>query len=41
MKSLWGQGFPDTFRPALEPNQPPIKWVTSLFPWGKAAGAWR
>ena len=33
--------FPQPYRPALEPNQPPVQWVPALLPGDKAAGAWR
>ena len=33
--------FPQPSRPVLRPTQPPEKWVLSLFPGDKAAGAWR
>ena len=37
----WRWHFPDLSRLALGLSQPPIQWVPCLFPWGKAAGAWR
>jgi hypothetical protein len=36
-----GRGIPYSTRPALGPTQPPVQWVPSLLPGGKAAGAWR
>ena len=40
-ESLWEQDFPYTVRPAPRPTQLPVEWVTTFFPWSKAAGAWR
>jgi len=34
IESQWGRNFPHLSRPALGPNQPPVKWVT-VFPGGK------
>jgi hypothetical protein len=36
-----GREFPHTFRETRGAIQPPVQWVPSLFPVGKAAGAWR
>jgi hypothetical protein len=37
----WGQDFPLLSRPALDPSQSPIQWVSGIFTGGKAAGACR
>lgn len=39
--SWYGRNFPHPFRPVLGPTQPPVQWVTALFPPKKTAGAWR
>jgi hypothetical protein len=41
IESRWGRDFPRPSRPALDPTQPPLQLVSGLFPWDKAAGAWR
>jgi hypothetical protein len=33
--------FQTPLSPGLGPTQPPVQWAQGIFPWGKAAGAWR
>ena len=40
IESRWGPDFLHLSRLALGPAQPPVKWVLSLLPGGKGAGAW-
>jgi len=30
IESLWGRGFQNLSRPALQPSQPPAQWVPGL-----------
>ena len=41
IKSQWGRDFQHLSTLAMGPTQPPVQWVTGLFPEGKVAGAWR
>jgi hypothetical protein len=40
IESRWGRDSPQLSRLALGPIQSPVKWVPSMFPGGKMAGAW-
>ena len=37
----WRRNFPNSYRTALGPTQPPLQWVPGLFAGDKATGAWR
>ena len=40
IESRWGPDFPQTSRPDLGLTQPPVQWVSCLFPEDKVAAAW-
>ena len=40
IESRWGRDFLQPFRLVVGSTQPPIQWVMSLLPKGKAARAW-
>ena len=41
IESRWGRNIPHLSTTALGPTQTPVRWVTSLVPWGKVAREWR
>jgi hypothetical protein len=38
IESRWGQDVSHTSPPTLAPNQPPVQWISGVFPRGIAAG---
>jgi len=40
-KPQWGQDIPSLSKLAPKPIQPPVQWVSDVFPRGKAARVWR